>query len=225
MDVYPQNGYRNGTMYSSYTAASFARKMDLAAHFGVNFEGAVTWAFEFENQPWFHGFRDLATNGVDKPVLNVFRMFGMMQGNRVEVKGNLAYDFLHVRDSSVRGQPSDINALAAKDGHTATIMVWNYHDDDLAAPDAPVEVKITGLPAGRVMLHHFRIDKNYSNSYTAWQDMDAPQYPTASQYAELEAAGKLQLLDAPKWITTREGETLIDMALPRQGVSLLRFSW
>ena len=24
------------------------------------------------------GFRDLATNGVDKPVLNVFRMLGMM---------------------------------------------------------------------------------------------------------------------------------------------------
>jgi xylan 1,4-beta-xylosidase len=72
-------------MYSSYTAASFARKYDLAANRGVNLLGAVTWAFEFENQPWFRGFRDLATNGVDKPVLNVFRMFGMMQGNRAEV--------------------------------------------------------------------------------------------------------------------------------------------
>lgn len=36
----------------------------------------VSWAFEFEGQSWFHGFRDLATNGVDKPVLNVFRMYG-----------------------------------------------------------------------------------------------------------------------------------------------------
>lgn len=26
----PQNGYRNGTVYSSYTAASFARKYELA---------------------------------------------------------------------------------------------------------------------------------------------------------------------------------------------------
>ena len=38
--VYPQNGYRNGTMYSSYTAATFARKHDLADAHGVNFEGA-----------------------------------------------------------------------------------------------------------------------------------------------------------------------------------------
>lgn len=89
-DLHPQNAYRNGTMYSSYTAASFARKHDLAQARGVNLLGAVTWAFEFEDQAWFRGFRDLATNGVDKPVLNVFRMFGMMQGNRVEVAQNLA---------------------------------------------------------------------------------------------------------------------------------------
>ncbi len=80
MKTNPSNGYRNGTMYSSYTAASFAHKYLLADSFRVNFLGAVTWAFEFEDQPWFEGFRDLATNGVDKPVLNVFRMFGMMKG-------------------------------------------------------------------------------------------------------------------------------------------------
>ena len=78
----PQLGYRNGTMYSSYTAASFARKHDLAAKHGVNLEGALTWAFEFEDQPYFAGFRALASNGVDLPVLNVFRMFGKMGGRR-----------------------------------------------------------------------------------------------------------------------------------------------
>ncbi|HEX8462632.1 MAG TPA: beta-xylosidase, partial [Segetibacter sp.] len=71
MATNPENAYRNGTMYSSYTAASFARKYALADSLGVNFLGAVSWSFEFENQPWFYGFRDLATNGIDKPVLNV----------------------------------------------------------------------------------------------------------------------------------------------------------
>jgi xylan 1,4-beta-xylosidase len=70
--------YRNGTMYSSYTAAIFPRKLDLAAKHGVNLEGALTWSFEFEGQPYFAGFRSLATNGIDKPVLNVFRMFARM---------------------------------------------------------------------------------------------------------------------------------------------------
>ena len=50
-------------MYSSYTAASFPRKYELAKRHGVRLLGIVTWAFEFEDQPWFDGFRDLATNG------------------------------------------------------------------------------------------------------------------------------------------------------------------
>ena len=81
--VYPQNAYRNGLMYASYTAAAMPRHLDLAALYGVNLRGAVTWAFEYEDQPWFDGFRDLATNGVDKPVLSVFRMLGLMTGERV----------------------------------------------------------------------------------------------------------------------------------------------
>ncbi|MEO8078026.1 MAG: beta-xylosidase, partial [Acidobacteriota bacterium] len=66
----PQNGYRNGTMYPSYTAAQIARTYELADLHKVNLRGSVTWAFEFEGQPYFAGFRDLATNGIDKPVLN-----------------------------------------------------------------------------------------------------------------------------------------------------------
>ena len=81
----PQNAYRNGTMYSGYTAASFAQLYAMRKKYNINLAGAVSWSFEFENQPWFAGFRDLATNGVDKPVLNVFRMFGMMKGNMLEV--------------------------------------------------------------------------------------------------------------------------------------------
>src|SRR6202022_2082382 len=90
----PQLGYRNGTMYSSYTAASFARKLDLADKHGVNLEGALTWAFEFEDQPYFAGFRALATNGIDLPVLNVFRMLAKLTGNRVPVEstGDLGVD-------------------------------------------------------------------------------------------------------------------------------------
>ena len=43
----PRDAYRNGTMYSSYTAASFPREYELAARHSVNLEGALTWACEF----------------------------------------------------------------------------------------------------------------------------------------------------------------------------------
>lgn len=223
-ELSPQNAYRNGTMYSSYTAASFARKYDLADARKVNLLGAVTWAFEFEDQPWFAGFRDLATNGVDKPVLNIFRMFGMMQGNRVTVSGTLNYNYQQIRDASVRGEKPDINALAAKDKNSATVMVWNYHDDNKIAPPELVVVKISGLPAS-AQLHHYRVDQEHSNSYETWKKMGSPKQPDAAQIAVLEKAGQLQLLSSPEWIHTKKGEITIRMMLPRQGVSLLKFNW
>jgi len=107
-------GYRNGTMYSSYQAAIFAKTYELADLYNVNLIGAVTWAFEFEDMPWFAGFRDLATNWVNKPVLNIYRMFGMMSGTRVNVSGG-KYDLKSMTDKGVRETFADINTFAIKD--------------------------------------------------------------------------------------------------------------
>jgi xylan 1,4-beta-xylosidase len=219
-----QNAYRNGTMYSSYTAASFARMYELADERKVNFEGATSWSFTFENVPWFDGFRELATNGVDKPVLNVFRMFGLMGGDRLAVQGN-STNAQGILASGVRGERPDVSALASRKGDVASVMVWNYHDDDLPAPDARVALSVSDLPARRVLVRHYRIDERHSNSYTTWLEMGAPQQLSRSQYSELERAGKLQLLDAPKWVDTRAGVAKLEFALPRQGVSLVQLSW
>ena len=106
-------------------------------------------------------------------------------------------------------------------------MVWNYHDDDLAAPDAAVRVTLNGIPAGvkKVRLKHYRIDESHSNAYTAWKKMGSPQAPTAGQYAELKAAGQLQMLAPAKWVNVAQGKAAIEITLPRQAVSLLRLKW
>ncbi|MEH6407910.1 MAG: beta-xylosidase, partial [Leeuwenhoekiella sp.] len=223
---YPENAYRNGTMYSSYTAASFARKYELAAHYGVNLRGAVTWGFEFEDQPWYAGFRDMATNGIDKPVLNVFRMFGMMQKNRVAVTGDLAYDFVKIRDESVRGENPDVNALASVGDNAATVMVWNYHDkNDLDVADAQVTLKLKSIPGKKVLVNQYRIDQEFSNSYTLYKQMGSPEQPTADQISKLERAGQLQLFTSPKWLDVSGGEILLNIALPRQGVAFFQLEF
>ncbi len=225
MATNPQNAYRNGTLYSSYTAASFARKYLLADKFGTNFLGAVTWAFEFEDQPWFYGYRDLATNGVDKPVLNVFRMFGKMSGKRVEVQSARMTELQTIMDSSVRGVQTEIGALASIDKQTAGIMVWNYHDMDLQGPAEPVRLSITGIPANAVTVTHYTIDSKHSNSYEVWKKMGSPQHPTAAQIAALEKAGQLETMEAPKKITVNDGKMEINIGLSRQAVSLLKLDW
>src|SRR5215203_4455115 len=216
-DIYPNNGYRNGTLYSSYTAASFARKYDLAKNRGVNLLGAVTWAFEFENQPWFRGFRDLATNGVDKPVLNVFRMFGQMQGIRVPVISNSVHTTASVRDNSVRGAESDVNGIATTNSRSASVMVWNYHDkNDLNVPPTPVTVSVKTVPKHMVLLTHYRIDQEHSNSFTTWKKMGSPQNPTPEQIAILEKAGQLEMLGSPQWVKVKDDTMTNQFNLPRQ---------
>lgn len=225
MATNPENAYRNSTMYSSYTAASFARIYELSDQIGVNFLGAVSWSFEFENQPWFYGFRDLATNGVDKPVLNIFRMFGKMSGKRVEVQGNRMYKLKAIVDSSVRGPQTDIGALASKDKNSAAVMIWNYHDEDKQAPPEPINLSIAGLSAKKVRITRYLIDSKHSNSYQAWKKMGAPQSPSAEQIKELERAGQLETEAAPFDVNLKNGQLALSLALERQGVMLVKLDW
>jgi xylan 1,4-beta-xylosidase len=220
----PSNTYRNGTMYSSYTAEQIARTYQLVDASGVHLAGTLSWAFEFEGQPYFEGFRDLATNGIDKPVLNVFRMLGMMSGDRVAAESSGGLTLAAVRDGSVRDAP-DISALAARAARSATVLVWNYHDDDLPAPPADVRLVIDGLPDAAATLTQCRVDDAYSNSYARWKAMGSPQSPTPDQYRELEASGQLQQMAAPSPVRIEKGQIAVSFSLPRQGVSLVKVDW
>ncbi len=222
----PQLAYRNGTMYSSYTAASFARKEELADKYGVNFEGALTWAFEFEDQPYFAGFRAVATNGIDLPVLNVFRMFSRMKGERLAVVSDGAVSLETMLKEGVRGKP-DVTALASITNNKLSIMLWHYHDDDVAGPAAEVELSLTSLPRakGRLTLRQFLIDSNHSNSFTAWQRIGSPQKPTSAQYKQLEKAGQLAVGGPAQLIQRAGGRSVVRTRLERQGVSLIELEW
>jgi len=216
--------YRNGTVYSSYQAAAFAKTYELADEYNVNLIGAVTWAFQFEQVPWFASYRDLATNGVNKPVFNIYRMFGMMSGTRVNVSGG-KYDLKTMVDKGVKEKEADINALASKDKNSVALMVWNYHDNDISVAPSDVEIVISGLPATNILVQEYRIDKENSNSFEVWKKMGSPQNPSQEQIAELEKSGQLKLYTSPEWIKANKDKTVKKIQLPRQGVSLLKFTW
>jgi xylan 1,4-beta-xylosidase len=226
MKVNPANAYRNGTLYPAYTATAYKRLFELAGRHGVNLISMLSWSFEFENRDYFEGFRSLSSNGIDKPVLNFFRMAALMHGNRVATTstGALATDAIIA--SGVRTAP-DIDAFATADARTAAVMLWNYHDAEAAAPGTPVAVTIKGLPktAARVRLTHYRIDDTHSNAYTLWKAMGAPQSPTPQQLAELKARDGLELLESPRWLDVSGGAVSIATELPRQSISLLQLDW
>ena len=223
-------GYRNGTMYASYTAASFARKHLLAEKHGVNFEGATTWAFEFEDQPYFAGFRAMASNGLTLPVFNVHRMMAKMSGRRLEAVSSADVGVEAIIKSGVRGTP-DVAALASLDAakRQVAILVWHYHDDDVPGPDAAVALTLAGLPAGAAQtarVTHYRVDAQHSNAYAVWKSLGSPVAPTRPQYTQLEAAAQLAPLSgAPATVAVANGTAQLDFTLPRQGVSLVLVAW
>ena len=222
----PQLAYRNGTMYSSYTAASFARKHDLAARHGVNLEGALTWAFEFEDQPYFAGFRALATNGIALPVLNVFRMFSKMRGERVAAASSAEVPLDTMLAEGVRGAP-DVAALASAAPGRVSVLTWHYHDDDVPGPDAGVALSVAGLPAtlAEATVTQHRIDADHSNAYAAWKRMGSPIAPSREQYGALLAAAELALLDGPSRQRVEDRTLTLRLVLPRQAVSLVTIEW
>ena len=222
----PQEGYRNGPLYGASVTEATMRTYELARANGVTVEGAVTWAFEFENEPAFAGFRSLATDGIDKPVLNAFRMFGKLGGGRPgaswrATESSGALPLAQVLANSVTGAP-DVNAVATRNGGEVDILLWNYHDANVPAPSAKILLAVDGLHGAKAVAGEFRMDETHSNAYTAWQKMGSPAHPSADQIAQLQKAGSLDQDVPDHTVPVHAGKVNLALNIPRQGLVLLR---
>jgi xylan 1,4-beta-xylosidase len=223
---HPQNEYRLTSQYASYEAELLHGTLALAERHHINLEGTIAWAFTFPGQPIFSGLRAFTTNAIDLPVLNAFRMFGLMKGARVAAESTGALAVGDVLESSVKANP-DVKAIVTHDSHRVNALVWSYHDDSNQSAPAEIRLRIDGLPQGvsRVLLEHWGVDRDHSNSYTAWKTMGSPQNPSADEYERLKAAGQLQLRESPRWIVADGGTVEITFTQLAQGLSLLDLTW
>jgi xylan 1,4-beta-xylosidase len=219
--VHPQNAYRNGPLYGAYLVQSMMRTYELSQRAGIEIDGAVTWAFMFEGQPYFDGFRDLATNGIDKAVLNAFRLLGKLGGDWIEARSSHALPIDDILENGVRGTP-DVSVAATRDADGVSILVWHYHDDDVKGADAEITLDIAGWQNGTARLRHFRMDEDHSNAFAVWKQMGSPQELEGEPYKRLEAAGKLVEIETNDAVPVNAGAIRLRTLLPRQGVSLLR---
>jgi xylan 1,4-beta-xylosidase len=229
-DLYPENAYRNSELYASYTAAVYSRIPLLADRHEVVVAGALTWAFEFEDQALFSGFRVMATRGgIPLPVFNVFRMFGRMTGSRLATRSTGETPLQEILADGVRGRDADVSAVAALDepGRLLTVLVWHYHDAEAPGPEAGIGLELRGLPSAATDLEitEYRVDAGHSNAYAVWQDMGSPADPTDEQLALLREASDLARLGEPWRARPRDGSLTLPLSLPRQGVSLLEYRW
>ncbi|GGH07686.1 GH39 family glycosyl hydrolase [Silvibacterium dinghuense] len=224
--VNPANDYRNGTLYPAYTAAAYKALFALQDKYRVNLIAMLSWSFEFENRDYFEGFRSLSTNGIDEPILNLFRMVALMKDQRVSVHSDGAIPLDELMASGA-GAASDIDAFATRAANEAAILLWNYRDAEAQDTSAPVTLTVTDLPpaAKRVLVKQYRIDTSHSNAYTTWKKMGSPQHPTSEQYAQLLDRAGLELLGSPTWQDVHDGQIEIKTELPGESIALVQVRW
>jgi len=216
-----QYEYRNGPAYASYTAAVFPRKLELAERHGIQLEGAVTWAFTFDGQPPFAGFRQVASNGVPMAVFNAFRMFAKLGPERVVAQSSAQLPLAELLAHGAR-ERADVGVLASRGPAGVSILIWHHHDEVTAGPPAHVRLTVSGLPRelATVSSAQYRIDEDHSNAHAAWRHLGSPPRPTAAEQAQLQRASELQLLEA-RTLPVQAGEAELELTLPRHGVSLV----
>jgi xylan 1,4-beta-xylosidase len=224
--VHPANGYRNGSAYAAYEVALMKHTLDLAAHQGVNLQGVLTWAFMFDGKDYFEGFRTLSTNGIHKPVLNAFKMLGMLKGKCTPVTSSGALGLDLILEKGFRDEP-DIDGLAVATEESVQTLIWNYHDDMVKAAPASVEltIKAPQNSSTRARITHYRIDDNHSNAYTQWLKINSPQTPAPDTLARLHTTGELELLEPVRFCDVRNGNVKLNFRLPRYGISLIEIRW
>jgi len=217
----PADAYRNSPAYGAYEVAMMKRTIELEARTGVKLGGLLTWAFTFPGTPYFAGYRALATNGINLPVLGAFKLLGALDGTRLPVTSSGALTLDAILASSVRGQ-ADVDAMATLKGQSVQVLVWNYHDDIVTATAAPVQVTVK-LPASfgaRVTATHLRVDDTHGDAYPVWMSQGSPAAPSATQIAALQAAMDPASL-ATSTLDVAGGSVSLSFDLPRFGISLV----
>jgi len=218
----PADAYRNSPAYGAYEVAMMKRTLELEARLGVNVRGLLTWAFLFPGAPYFLGYRALETNGIDLPVLNAFKLLGRLDGTRLPVASSGARALDDILANGVRAV-ADVDAMATVNGGQVQILVWNYHDDIVAAAASPVHLSVS-LPATfgpRVVATHLRADDTHGDAYTLWVAQGSPAAPSAAQLAALRAGMEPTLMEPARTIDVAAGAVALDFDLPRYGISLI----
>jgi xylan 1,4-beta-xylosidase len=214
----PNLVYRNTEYYASYVARAVGRLLDLGADGSSRVDGMLTWAFQFEGRGYFEGLRTLSTNDVDKPILNVFRLLARLGGSR------LATRFVSSGDAQAPGErhTDQLSAVAAQGGSDEIqLLICCHHDDWDVKQGHQIDVAVTGLEPGvDYVMQQMVIDRTWGNSYTVWQEMGAPQQPTAAQLTQLKRAGMPALVDR-RPISAVDGRCSFTIQLASHAVCLV----
>ena len=215
--------FRNTEYYASYVASGYKNVYDFAESAGMDIR-PLAWAFMFEGERCFEGTRTFSTQGIRKPVFNLFRFYSMLGENRISLTSSRDISPLSFADKNGTKEGPEIDGWATMDSPEETdILLYCHHDDWDLKDTFPVELTLKNLPEdGELFLEHFRIDAAHSNAYAQWQRQGCPDYPSGPVYDAIKRRDVPEYLDAPGSVFVKNGSLTLEFDLPVHGISLIR---
>jgi xylan 1,4-beta-xylosidase len=218
----PAFDFRNTEYYASYVASTYRNLHSLAAELNMDIR-PLAWAFMFDGERCFEGTRTFSTQGIDKAVMNVFRLFAKLGSQLVKLSSSGAKEPEKYQDYWGTGDGAEINGWATLTG-TKSLEAFVYcHEDTWETGGIyPVEFTVENLPfKGPYKITHYRIDKNHSNAYAEWARQGRPDYPAGGQYEAIKQKSGLELAEPVRTLVPLDGRVKLSFDMPVKSVSLL----
>jgi hypothetical protein len=148
---------------------------------------------------------------IKKPSHNVFTLLSFLGGDQYQTSADVK-----------KGASSAVTAIAtARDTSQAAVVITNYSGDTNLTGTTSLAVTLKNVPFSSGKLVEYRIDKDHSNSYAAWQALGSPSTFSADQLQTLRDEQELERLSVADF--GGSGASL-NLDLPVSGVSLLLLS-
>jgi len=218
----PAFDFRNTEYFASYVASSYKNLYDMADEMGIDFR-PLAWTFMFEGERCFEGTRTFSTQGIDKAVLNTFKMFSKLGYQRVELTSSRGMNPEKYEDLWGEGKGAEINGWATLTG-TKSLEAFLYCHEDTWDTEGNYKVSFDAknLPFdGPYKVTHYRIDKNHSNPYTEWVRQGRPDWPQGAQYDAIKARDGLELFCPVQVVRPVGGKLMLEFDMPVKSVSLI----
>jgi xylan 1,4-beta-xylosidase len=191
-------------------AAAFIVKTVLEASGLV--EGYSYWTFSdifeenyFPSVPFHGGFGLLNIHGIAKPAYRAYQLLHGLGDELLEVTGN--HDTL--------------SAWLVRGGGAARVVLTNFALPRHSIAAEAVHFTLHGAKSvERAAIR--RIDSEHGNAKALWLKMGAPEYLSASQVSELDAASRLRSDAQP--IRVQDGAANIDLIMPPLSVAVIELT-
>lgn len=219
----PNLNFRNTEYYPSYVVSAFKNLMDMGKEYEGDLE-ALSWAFTFVGERCFEGTRSFTTRGIDKPILNLFRMLAKLGHKRLRFESTKATDPLQFQDNFGLESDPYVDGLASMSGDSKIqILLFCHYSDWDVEGEYEVNLQVDNLPydSSKVKVSHYRLDGDHSNAYNEWRRQGLPSYPSSAQVEAIKEREKLELLEPRSEVDLLDGKFKKELVLPVHGISML----